>query len=59
MRRHCASLRGTALHRTAQRSAEQAVRQSEERLRLAMNASQSGVWDWDLVTGKAFLSDEY
>ncbi len=44
---------------TAQRSAEQAVRQSEERLRLAMNASQSGVWDWDLVTGKAFLSDEY
>ena len=24
-----------------------------------MNASQSGVWDWDLKTGKAFLSDEY
>jgi len=39
--------------------AEAARLQAEERLRLAMTASQSGVWDWDLKTGKAFLSDEY
>ena len=44
---------------TERRRAEQAVRDSEQRLRLALSASQSGVWDWDLKTGKALLSDEY
>ncbi len=39
--------------------AEAARLQAEERLRLAMSASQSGVWDWDLKTGTLILSDEY
>lgn len=39
--------------------AEAARHQAEERLRLAMSASQSGVWDWDLKTGTSVLSDEY
>jgi len=32
------------------RKAEEATRESEERLRLALDAAQMGVWDWDIVT---------
>jgi PAS domain S-box-containing protein len=36
---------------TDRKHAEQALRDSEERLRLAMDASESGVWDLDIPTG--------
>jgi PAS domain S-box-containing protein len=32
--------------------AEQALRDSEERLRLAMAAGDIGVWDWDIASGR-------
>ncbi len=32
--------------------ATQAIHQSEERLRLALDASQMGIFDWDIKTGK-------
>jgi PAS domain S-box-containing protein len=35
------------------------LRQSEERLRLAMEASQLGTWDVDLITGKAIWSEQH
>lgn len=35
------------------------LRQSEERLRLAMVASQLGTWDVDLITGKAIWSEHH
>jgi nitrogen fixation negative regulator NifL len=41
-----------------QRRAEQALRESEERLRLALVASQMGVWEWDLRTNAVFWSPE-
>jgi two-component system sensor histidine kinase UhpB len=35
---------------------DQALRESEERLRLALNGSKSGLWDWEVTTGKAYFS---
>ncbi|MFP4053583.1 MAG: PAS domain S-box protein [Phycisphaerae bacterium] len=32
---------------------------SEQRLHLAMEATQDALWDWDLVTGEAYMSDRY
>ncbi len=32
--------------------AEEALRESEERLSLAVDAANIGTWDWDLITGK-------
>lgn len=41
------------------RQAEESLRQSEVRLHLAQNASQSGVWDWDILTNTLTWSPEY
>jgi PAS domain S-box-containing protein len=37
-------------------SSERALRQSEERYALAMEAANEGHWDWDVVTDRLFLS---
>jgi two-component system CheB/CheR fusion protein len=37
---------------TERRRAEQALRDSEERLRLAMEAGQLGTWEWIIATGE-------
>lgn len=42
---------------TARRQAELALRESEERLRLAQEAAEVGIWDWDLVTGASYWSE--
>ena len=39
-----------------QRAAEQAMRESEERLRLAMEATSDGLWDWDLSQDSVYWS---
>ena len=39
--------------------AEEALRDSEARLRLSVAASNIGLWDWDLVTKKVYLSPEW
>jgi diguanylate cyclase (GGDEF)-like protein/PAS domain S-box-containing protein len=36
----------------ARRSAESAVERSEERLRLALDAAELGVWEWEAATGR-------
>ena len=41
------------------RETEEALRESEERLRLALSAAQQGLFDLDLRTGKAVVSPEY
>jgi PAS domain S-box-containing protein len=41
---------------TAQRTADVALRQSEERLRLALEASGDGAWEWDMVRGMVRVS---
>jgi PAS domain S-box-containing protein len=42
---------------TAERRAEQALRESEARLRLALDAAKAGTWEWDLRTNKNLWSD--
>lgn len=43
---------------TERKQAEAALRQSEERLRLAQDAAQVGTWEWDLRTNENFWSEE-
>jgi len=42
---------------TERRAAEDALRESEERLRLAQQAARVGTWELDVQTGKAIWSD--
>lgn len=49
-----------ALHVEAtRRAAAEALRESEERLRLAQEAGGVGTWDWDAVRGVATCSEAY
>ena len=41
------------------RDAEGRLGQSEERLRLALDASADGLWDWNLRTGTAYMSPRF
>ena len=45
---------GQFMHR---REAEQSLRDSEERLRLALEAGRMGIWDWNIRTGQIRWSD--
>ena len=44
---------------TQERMAQQAVKESEERLGLAMEASNEGVWDWNMTTDDVFRSPNF
>jgi PAS domain S-box-containing protein len=44
---------------TERRRAELALKESEERLKLAIAGAQEGVWDWDLETGAVVYSDRW
>ncbi len=38
---------------------EEALRISEERLRLALDGTSDGIWDWDVRTGQTYFSPRY
>ncbi|MFE1745293.1 PAS domain S-box protein [Coleofasciculus sp. H7-2] len=42
---------------TKRKQAEEALRQSEERLRLALEAAQMGIWDWNILTNQMTWTD--
>jgi PAS domain S-box-containing protein len=44
---------------TARRHLEHQVAQSAERLRLALESAEDGLWDWDLRTGRFTVSPRY
>jgi PAS domain S-box-containing protein len=48
-------------HRTeaARNEQEEALRRSEERLKLALEATTDGIWDWDIPTGEAVFSPRF
>jgi PAS domain S-box-containing protein len=48
---------GVATDITDQKSAQAALHTSEERLRLALEASRDGIWDLDATTGGMWLND--
>ena len=50
---------GTVQDVSARVQAEQALRDGEERLRLALQAANQGLYDLDLLTGEAVVSPEY
>ena len=39
--------------------AEQTLKESEERLRLVLEGTTDGIWDWNVLTGEAYLSPRY
>jgi PAS domain S-box-containing protein len=43
---------------TERKRAEEALRESEERLRLAYDAAKASAWEWDIKTNKNTWSDE-
>jgi PAS domain S-box-containing protein len=49
---------GTLQDVTERRVADAARREGEERLRLALEASGTGVWEWDIVTGRITWSEQ-
>src|SRR3954469_6111103 len=50
---------GTHLDITDQKRTESALRDSEERLRLAFDGAQEGVWDWNLETDAVVYSPRW
>ncbi|MFA6547078.1 MAG: PAS domain S-box protein, partial [Limisphaerales bacterium] len=50
---------GVSTNVTQLKQSEQALFESEERLRLALSAASQGIWDLDLPTGRAVVSPDY
>jgi PAS domain S-box-containing protein len=50
---------GSVLDISDRKQAEQALQESEARLKLAYQATRSGLWDWNIYQNRAHVSEEY
>jgi PAS domain S-box-containing protein len=50
---------GSVIDISDRKQTEQALQESEARLKLAYKATQSGLWDWDIHQNCAHVSEEY
>lgn len=50
---------GFNLDITARKLAEQALRESEARYGRAVRATKDGLWEWDIINGKTYLSPRW
>jgi len=44
---------------TERKRAEEALRESEERMELALEGGDLGTWDWNIVTGEVFFNERW
>lgn len=52
-------LLGTVMDITERKQVEAALRMSEKRLQLVLEANNDGVWDWDIATNRTFRSQHW
>ncbi|MHB0955463.1 MAG: PAS domain-containing protein [Pirellulaceae bacterium] len=50
---------GRIAEMAARRAAEEALRESEARLRLAMDTAQLAAWDWDIAAGNVVWNEQH
>lgn len=57
--RRAVRMAGAALDITARKTSEALIRESEHRLRIALESAQMGAWDWDVTTDLVLWNERH
>ncbi len=55
----CTRILGVGLDITDRKELRERLRRGRERLELALNAANAGLWDWDVSTGEVYFDSRY